>query len=311
MNKNSQPQNADAFSVVANLAGSELLDELYHGLRSVNPVEFALFSGAMRSTESTRYGDMVESVGEFRPGIDQPTQINIPATLSAERPQANRIRTDVDIPKLLIVADLPERLKTTTGKETLHTLGRYSIALGLVMAQRARTRATMILADFDGAEEVFDDSASESYLVMEAIDSPKVLTAVEQNSSLATALTIAEGETFGARDVALIVSDFMDGFQIDGTADWQEPLSRLAGSLDDRLLTVGLRSPAQLDIPAGISNLPLERMMTVREAYASNAQIKARRISSALGHLRHTFVDAGDTSIHPVVQINDFLVGSD
>lgn len=311
MSNRNQLPNQDAFSVVANLAGPELLDELHHGLRSVNPVEFALFSGAMRSTESTRYGDLVESVGEFRPGIDQPTQLNIPATLAAERPQANRIRTDVDIPRLLIVADMPERLENTTGSQTLHTLGRYSVALSLVMAQRARARTEMILSDATGAAEVFNDNASEGYLAMEAIDTPIELEDAALMSPLATALTIAEGETIGYRDVALVVSDFMDGHKEDGTMDWQEPLSRLSGSLEDRLLTVRLQSPAQMDLPVGLSELPIERVMAIREAYTERAVVKAQRISSVLMHLRHTSVDAGNTSTHPIVQINDFLVGTE
>lgn len=311
MSNHNQPQNQDAFSVVANLAGPELLDELHHGLRSVNPVEFALFSGAMRSTESTRYGDMVESVGEFRPGIDQPTQINIPATLAAERPQANRIRTDVDIPKLLIVADMPERLAATTGSESLRTLGRYSVALSLVMAQRARARAEMVLTDTSGAEEVFNDSASESYLAMDAIDNPKKLESSAAMSPLATALSMVESEAFGHRDVALVVSDFMDGHNEDGTMDWQEPLSRLSGSLDDRLLTVRLQSPAQMDLPITQTQLPIELVTAIREAYQDKALRKAQRISIALAHLRHVSVDAGNYSVHPIVQINDFLVGTE
>ena len=179
------------------------------------------------------------------------------------------------------------------------------------MAQRARARAEMVLTDSLGAEEVFNDSASESYLAMEAIDNPKKLDGNSLMSPLATALSIVESEAFGHRDVALVVSDFMDGHNEDGTMDWSEPLSRLSGSLNDRLLTVRLQSPAQINLPITQSQLPIERVSAMREAYRDNALGKAQRITSVLTHLRHVSVDAGNYNMHPIIQINDFLVGTD
>lgn len=301
----------DPFSVVANLAGPELLDQLAAGLASENPVEFALFSGAMRSTESTRYGDMVESVGEFRPGIDQPTQINIPATLAAERPQANRIRTDVDIPRLAIVADMPERLNNTSGRISEKLLGRYAVAMGLVLADRARSTATLVLANESGAEEVFEDMASESYLAMEAIDGKTQFEASEK-SPLAQALEILETDTLEQRDVVLAVSDFLGGYdRQSSTFDWEDSLSRLSSGLDDRLLAVRLTSRSQHELPVVTTELSLDRAYAVREAFHQQAKQKAERLASIFQNLRGLNVEADNSSIHPVVQINDFLVGTE
>lgn len=306
----SQPEQGDAYSAVANLAGPELLDELHGALESTNPVEFALFTGAMRSTESKRYGQMVKGVGEFRPGIDQPTQLNIPATFAAERPQANRVRTDADIPRLVVVADLPERLHNTSGRLTLRTLGRYSVALALVMAQVARSRAAVILSNETGAGEVFDDLASGSHVAMEALDGNPKLPSTEGKSPLAAALEIAEATIIPQRDVALVVSDFMDGHEASANGtDWQESLARIDGSLEDRLLTVRLSSPAQAELPVGLSGLPLDRVQAVRERYHDLADAKARRISTALQHMRHIGVEAANSEVHPIAQINNFLVG--
>lgn len=305
-------ESSDPFDVVSNLGGAELLDELHHSLRSVNPVEFALFSGAMRSTESMRYGQMVESVGEFRPGIDQPTQINIPATLAAERPQASRIRTDVDIPKLVIVADLPERLHNSTGQQTLHTLGRYGIALSLTMANHARSRASLILAEDQGVGEVFEDSAQEGYLAMESIDDGAELTPVTDESPLAAALQLADETVIPERDVTLVISDFMDGYSSEtDDFDWSDGLQRLQGGLDDRLLVMRLASDAQQDLPVGLSDLPISRVMELRTSYMEAAARKATRISDILATLRQASIDGSDTEIHPVMQINEFLVGED
>ena len=302
----------DPFSVVANLAGPELLDQLAAGIASENPVDFALFSGAMRSTESTRYGDMVESVGEFRPGIDQPTQINIPATLAAERPQANRIRTDVDIPRLAIVADMPERLNYTSGRLSERLLGRYAVAMGLVLADRARSTASLVLANEAGAEEVFEDMASESYLAMEALDGNKLKSEVSEKSPLAQALEIAETDTLEQRDVALVVSDFLGGYdRQSSTFDWEDSLSRLSGSLDDRLLAVRLTSHSQNELPVVTTELPLDRAYAVREAFQQEAKQKANRLAAIFQNLRGLDVDADNLAVHLVVQINDFLVGTD
>ncbi len=279
-------------------------------------MDIALFSGAISSLESLGFGGNLDSVGDYRPGIDSPTDLDIPATIRAEgSPKAKWLLSDADILSLAVVADMPERLDRSTGVTTLSKLGRYSVALGMASAMNAGAWASLYKADETGADLVFEDAANEAYIAMEALQGVRALgSETSQSSPLAQALSLAGDDVVPERDVTLVISDFLAGYdQETGSFDWQENLERLYADLDDRLLCIRLKSPAQFQMPqfGNGTGLPANSIHRLNSEFRSIAEKKDRTIESVLEPVRSVTVDASGRTQLPVEQINQFLVADD
>lgn len=304
--------SSDPVAIVANLPGPALLDRLNDELRAVEPAETGLFAGAIASIDPTSHGLNVDGVGDYSPGHDRPSQLNMQATLSSGLPKANKVRGDVDIPRLHIVADMPERLSYTTGDMSLQTLGRYAVALGLVLGEKARANASVVLSR-SGAEQVFDDRASEGFEAMVQIDRNLENTeepASSESSSLARALDLTERNIHPDSDITLVISDFMDGYNPEtGEIDWQHPLHRLQSTLQDRLLAIRLKSPAQEELPIGaVRHLSLNQLARMRQEYRNSARIKSTAIANVLRAVRYAEIDGvKKPGQNPLQEVMQFL----
>ncbi len=301
---------------IVSLSGPELLGRLHNNLKATNPMDIALFAGAISSLESLGFGGNLDSVGDYRPGIDSPIDIDIPATIKADgNPKARWLLSDADLLSLAVVADMPERLGRSTGITSLRKLGKYSVALGMASAMNAGAWASLYKADETGADLVFEDTSKESYAAMAALQESRTLLSPEtRQSPLAQALEMVSNDVVSTRDVALVISDFLDGYDKENSSfDWQENLERLYADLGDRLLCVRLKSPAQIQMPQfgnGIG-LPASSVSRLNSEFASIATGKDRTIEVILEPVRSVTVDAGEGASSPVEQISEFLIGNE
>lgn len=305
--------------IVASLAeqgldrsGPELLDDLEGSLRASNPVNFGLVRGWVSMSELTPFGDNVEGLSRYIPGADQSASLDIPATLSGDGPYARRPVSNTEIPKIHVFADIPERLKHTTGRATLFDVARYSVAMSVAIATKAGAPVSINLVNDTGSQNIFNGRGRDGYVAMQALDKAKQETAEASgnDTALTSALQSAVYDTNTQEDIVLVASDFLTDYDIEnGDFGWQKPLEELQAQLGDRLLVARLKSPAQAKMPVGITRgLSVQDLAVVRRTFVDTALMKERQILEALMQTRNATIDTGSQrSIKS--QIGEFLIG--
>ena len=313
----STPQSEASFAhLVAepglNRSGPELLDDIGGALRASNPVNFGLLRGWVSMTELTVFGDNVEGLSRYTPGADQSTAIDIPATFASDGVYARRPVSSTEIPKIHVFADIPERLKSTTGRATLFDVARYSVAMSVAIATKAGAPVSINLVRDSGSQNIFSGRGRDGYIALQAIDKAKQTsrTMIPDRRSLTVALETAVYDINPQEDIVFVASDFLADYDgINGTFGWQNPLKELLAQLGDRLLVARLKSPAQRKMPVGIAKgLSTQDLAGVRRAFVETASAKDSQIARALAQSRSATIDTG--SNRPIKsQISEFLIG--
>lgn len=310
------PQNEASFvHLVAepglDKSGPELLDDLGGSLKATNPVNFGLLRGWVSMTELTIFGDSVEGLARYIPGADQSTAIDVPATLAGDGAYARRPVSNTEVPKIHIFADIPERLKYTTGRATLFDVARYSVAMSVAIATKAGAPISVNLVNDIGSHNIFNGRGRDGYVAMQAFDKAKQARAEKpgKGTALASALRSAAYDTNTQEDIVLVASDFLTDYDNEnGDFGWQKPLEELQAQLGDRLLVARLKSPAQAKMPVGIARgLSVQDLAVARRTFVDTALIKDRQIAEALKQTRNATIDTGSQRLIKS-QIGEFLI---
>lgn len=307
---------SDPYSYVAELSGPAVLDRIKEGFGAEQPTTDGLFPGSIRSAEVTHHGSGVDSISRYVPGFDHPLRIDARTTIASGIPMARKVSDEIAIPQLSIIADLPERTTANTGQYTLRTLGRFGLAYSLLLAEQAAANVSVVVGDDSGAKTIFRGSSESGFMAMRKMD--KVLQHgtgtvpskdKDNESPLFCALKAQTANVDPETDTVLVISDFMAGYDNDdNTFDWADALTRLQARLQDRLVTIRLKSPAQRLLPAGVlRGLSVRSVEEIRQNYADKADIKADAIEHSLRRVRSLEVDASVVSPHPVMAISKFL----
>lgn len=304
-------RNHDSLSEIANLGGPQLLDKLTEDVSALSPAESGTFRGAINSMDANRLGNDAIGMGHYQRGLDK---LDVSATLLSGIPRAVARKGNVDIPKLHVYADLPERLRNGTGQLSLMQIGRFTVAVGLAIAEQARARVAVTAGANSGTELIYDDFADGGSAAMNAldrlIDSQDSNTSLKTQSSLRSVLNDVD-DVMPGQSVALVVSDFMSGYDPDRSSfDWESGMSDLNSMLDDRLMVVRLDSEAQRTLPIGaITGLSMRQTIAAQDRYKEIATQKDADITGALRGFRQVKVQA-EGPIHPIHQVVDVLYNS-
>lgn len=308
-----QPQlNADSLETGLNKSGPELLDDVLGQVHASQLVHFGLLRGSVVLSDLSTIGDGAEGLGRFSPGVDQSSAIDIPKSFAGDGVYARRPASSVDAPKINVLADIPERLKYTTGRASLFDVARYSVALCTAVAAKAGAPLHITLAGDTGSKVVLDSTARDGYIAMEAVDnirSVKQIPNAGTHEVFRNALDELSQAANVNEDVIFIAGDLMSGFdKLTGEFNWEEALENLNNEFGDRLLMAWLRSPAQQLLPVGISDsLRIDDIRKIRRNHEEIANQKSKRIESVVKYMRFAEIDANNT--YPTkLQLSDFIL---
>lgn len=316
-----QPQQAEfaaCLPVESNLArpGTQLFDSLMLELQAENPVGFSIGRGLLAYNELTVHGDGVEGIARFVPGVDPAHNLDIPRTLASQEGFfARRSVSGAQLPRLQVLADVPERLKYTTGRATLFDTARYATAMLFAVADNAKSPIEVVQTTEDRHARTYSGNSSDVYTALQVLDR-----GIQTNVGYTASGGFTEGleDVYSGvnerDDVVVVVSDLLSGYEKGSNEfSWVNVLKALQVSLGDRLYVLRLKSRAQTVMPfnpKNKKNLPISRLQEVRDVGLQAVEARNHRLDEVLDRagIRLGVVDAHSPDKTVMRQVADFIL---
>ncbi len=308
-------RDASVDAGIDNLAitGPEMVDDLSSYFRTEKLLgDDAAPDGLAPSLVYGRQGEQIDAIGPYQPGIDAPRNLDLNATLASGRDYAKKVLTVGSPHRIHVVLDAPERTAYLEGLHSFSGIGNYALALSAVVAEAVDDAELRIYhaKEPDSSGLVFDGDADNIDLAYSRIE--ELEKAGSNQHGLASLLATLVGEVDPENDATVLVSDFMDGYDLGtGEFDWEAKLTEAAFTQEDLMRIARITSPSHRRIPHGViesaDSLTLRNM---NENYLATAIVKERRIRAVIDGLLAKSVTIGTDSHRPTEGIMNLLRGS-
>lgn len=261
-------------------------------------------------------GEEVAAIRPFIPGLDDGTNLDIPTTIGERVPQARKMLDQGSPNTLHVILDVPERQRAATGDYAPRSVATYTLALCGHLALAAGSDLMVYRNDGDKAGLMFEGPASDLFSAFNQLSGRTRRRDIQstKDTSLNGLLRIARSRIDPEENVAVVVSDFLDGYSAKSERfDWESSLKLMANDMNDRLRAVRMQSPSQLEVPLGLAApLSLTTISRLNHDFSATAHIKDAHITNVLKDIPHQEIEMfrDDQHSHPVRLLSQFVVGS-
>jgi hypothetical protein len=308
-------KNEASLDAVLNSPGSRQADYIDGNLKSESLLsKNSLDNGLMSSFRINTQGEISGVVRDMQPS-DKPYHMDLPSTAANKRPMARKKVGQSSPSGMHVVLDLPERVDYLTGDYRARSIGNFMLALTRRVADENGAQIFVHTIVEDEAKTIFEGFADDIYLAYKALRGErKTRSKKSESPDLAGLLKLTGTEIQGDTDVAMLVTDFQDGFDKETkTFNWEAGLRSTKSKLEDRLWITRLTSPAHLELPYGaVDGIDVVTVNSLNELFASTAAEKATRIEDAtarIGNLKNIDLIRDNNKEHPVRAMTGFILG--
>ena len=315
--------SAENFSLVDldKYDSGEIVDLIDYQLKAGHVLESGISGGVIGSMEIRKDGTTETGLANHSPGRNSSTDLDIPATFRAQRPISQQMAADQSPATLHILFEHADRHEGSIGIHSLTGLGRLTVALAAVTAERKKFQLnlTAVRSGYERLElfERHVDAQSVMYDLDSFINQPARPVVDETPLAQGLRLWQPQAET----DAAIVVSDFIGGAVRNSDAKlesftWEAGLSDAQLHMHDRLYAVRLATPSQTELPLAYTYNSQGRKLqnnggsyaVLSEHYRAHGQEKAARITELLRGVRHLTLDTMQTA--PLLDLTDFMFGT-
>ncbi len=305
-------QNQSASSSIEannfNRSGVELLDDL-RGLIASERIlgDMASPDGLAMSLLHGTGSPEVDAIGHFQPGVDAPSSIDYRATYASDRPQAKKTLSLGAPSRLHVVLDAPRRTELLEGKMSFEYIGNFVLAVTAVVGEAigdAELRVYHTAAQSqDGV--VFEGAPEDAYATFGYLEELQKRSADKPSSTLTDLLSSVNATIDQDNEASVIVSDFMDGYDVEtNTFEWEQDFAQLAQKQEDLLWVNQVMSASHDRLPYGlIKGLDSLTIASINSSYAEQAQLKQDRAAYLLGSstAKLAKIDTNSTDIERII----------
>jgi hypothetical protein len=263
-----------------------------------------------------------DGVGHFEPGVDEVKDLSVLHTYAANKPMAYKSLAKAAPRQIHIGLDLPSRSEGLTGDYAAQGIGTYVVALAAHVAQVSGAKISIYHNNGENTGAIVTDGdrdqARRGLRVLNGTRDRRIRR--PESPNLQGMLKLMHSRIDRNNDVAIIISDFMEGFDAETQSIAWEPGLRTLGRImksknsESRLWTVRIMSPAHEDMPAGlIDMLDMEDAMAIRDEVADDVEIQDRAVSRALARTRSIEISTvrDEQKNHPVRGLTKFVLGKE
>lgn len=262
-------------------------------------------------------GEEVSAIGPFIPGLDDGTNLDVPASMAERVPQARKMLDQGSPNTLHVVLDVPDRHRAATGNYAPRHVAAYTLALCGHMALVAGADMMVYRNDGRKAGLMYEGPATDLYSAFNQLSGKTNRRDIQttEDTTLGGLLKLARSRIDSEEHVAVVTSDYLDGYDTQsGTFEWEWSLGLLEDEMQDRLRAVRLLSPSQIAVPLGhAAPLSITSVRALNQQFEATALAKDDRIGEILKNIPTANIEMfrEDQAKHPVRALTRFIVGAE
>jgi hypothetical protein len=309
MNKHNQSVEASSLEVDKLRHPSEIIDEVRGYLDTSRILgDQASPTGVAMTLLHGKGSSQIDAIGNFQPGVDSSSSIEYRSTYASGRPQAKKTLGFGSPSKLHLLLDIPERTHLLEGRETSEYIGNYVLAVTAVIGEVIGDSELFVYHSYASTPDglVYAGDVEDAFRALSEVDESA------DKKQLFSLLSSINNVIDDDNEAAIIVSDFMDGFdQETGIFDWEADLHNLSSKQEDLLWINRIKSRSHERLALGqIQGLDSMTVNAMNRDYSDVAKTKIARINQALEKNTGNVVeiDLDDVNVDRVIV--DLLAGN-
>jgi hypothetical protein len=297
-------------SVTEHKLGFELLDRVSRTITADKVIgENANPDGLIRSLTHGQFGDHLDTIGAYDPGSDSPHNIDIVNSLANDRFYANKILDTANPLRINVILDTPLRTAYLEGHKSLPWLAAFTLASAIRIGELSGNAKIRVLntASKNGNGVVFDGSSKEAQAAFSVMSSPNS----NRTSTLAEMVSFVNND-LGDEDATIVVSDFMDGYDLkSNTFSWESAIKNLSSRKEDLIRILRVSSISHMRIPHyAVDGLEsVDTVDSMNAAYAGVAKAKEARIRGVFRNLTARALKVDTAMEKPSLEVIRLLEG--